>query len=375
MVENIYTLYCHTNKLNGKKYFGITFRRPEERWGNNGCNYKGQRFYNAIQKYGWDNFDHEIIKTNLSKSEAENAEIEYISKYNTTNNNCGYNIATGGMITDEFTIKSVDEYDLDGNFIQNWRSIIEASKYHNVDPSVIIDMCKGKTHRSRIINYIFRYKGEAFDKYDTSFIFGRAKTVYQFTIDGNFVKEYPSASEAEYAINKKNSCNIVRAACNNTLAYGYVWSYNKNFNFDIEKYGCMVCVDKYDISGNYIESFNSIIEGARSVGKSYEGVTNIKSVCNGETITAYGYVWRYKGDRFDKFSLERKSTEKAVNKYTKNDVFIETYRSAKFAGSVVGIKSYGNITNCCRGRQHTAHGYKWFYADDPNQPDKTKIIR
>ena len=136
----------------------------------------------------------------------------------------------------------------------------------------------------------------------------------------------------------------------------------------------MVSVDKYDTDGNYIKSYNSLIDGARSAGRSYEGVTNIKSVCDGQTITAYGYVWRYKGHPFDEFSLEKKTNAIAVNQYTTNNTFVNTHPSAKQAGISLNSTSYGGITNCCKGRSQTAYGYKWFYADDPNQPDKTKIV-
>lgn len=42
------------------------------RWRNNGINYKACiLFYRAIQKYGWDNFEHIILNDNLSKTEAQ----------------------------------------------------------------------------------------------------------------------------------------------------------------------------------------------------------------------------------------------------------------------------------------------------------------
>lgn len=60
----MYSIYIHLNKINDKKYIGITCKKPEIRWAN-GLGYKKQPFWNAITKYGWDNFEHIIIKDNL----------------------------------------------------------------------------------------------------------------------------------------------------------------------------------------------------------------------------------------------------------------------------------------------------------------------
>ena len=93
----MYTVYKHTNKINGKVYIGITSQKPQLRWGHNGINYKSSpHFYSAIQKYGWDNFTHDILFTGLIKEEACKKEIELIEKYNSTNREYGYNCASGG---------------------------------------------------------------------------------------------------------------------------------------------------------------------------------------------------------------------------------------------------------------------------------------
>ena len=93
----MYIVYQHKNKINGKIYIGITSQEPELRWGVNGSNYKSSpHFYSAIQKYGWDNFEHNILFKNLSKEEACLKEQELIKYYNSMNREHGYNSTSGG---------------------------------------------------------------------------------------------------------------------------------------------------------------------------------------------------------------------------------------------------------------------------------------
>lgn len=95
-MNNNYIVYMHTSPSN-KRYIGITGRTPNKRWRKNGEGYKDHiYFWRAIQKYGWDNFKHEILYTNLTKKEAEEKEIELIAYYKSNDSDCGYNLSTGG---------------------------------------------------------------------------------------------------------------------------------------------------------------------------------------------------------------------------------------------------------------------------------------
>lgn len=96
--NDTYCVYIHTNKIDGKKYVGQTVygNNPNKRW-KNGKGYKGSTyFYNAIKKYGWDNFEHEIVASNLTKKEADTFERLLIDKLDLTNMENGYNLETGG---------------------------------------------------------------------------------------------------------------------------------------------------------------------------------------------------------------------------------------------------------------------------------------
>ena len=75
-MEKKYCVYKHTNKINGKIYIGITGDVPENRWAN-GLRYQANaHFTNAINKYGWDGFEHDILYTDLSLQEASKIEVE-----------------------------------------------------------------------------------------------------------------------------------------------------------------------------------------------------------------------------------------------------------------------------------------------------------
>jgi hypothetical protein len=90
-----YYVYIHIFP-NDKVYIGITQQKPLKRW-NGGYGYKNQKIiYNAILKYGWNNIKHKILYENLTKEEAEQKEIELITKHNSTNRKYGYNISNGG---------------------------------------------------------------------------------------------------------------------------------------------------------------------------------------------------------------------------------------------------------------------------------------
>lgn len=94
-MSNNYKVYCLTNKINGKKYIGITRQEIEKRWKNGRGYKKTTRIAMAIKKYGWDNFDKKILYNDLDNKKASDMEVFYINKYNTTEN--GYNVQSGGF--------------------------------------------------------------------------------------------------------------------------------------------------------------------------------------------------------------------------------------------------------------------------------------
>lgn len=94
----MFYIYLLENKINHKKYVGQTNKdEPAKRW-KNGNGYKGQDvIWDAIQKYGWNNFSHTILEKVSTQKEANEKEKYYISFYNCLAcNHNGYNVAEGG---------------------------------------------------------------------------------------------------------------------------------------------------------------------------------------------------------------------------------------------------------------------------------------
>lgn len=179
--EKRFVVYLHINKTNQKKYVGITCRRPEVRWGKNGYNYHSTpHFYSAILKYGWDNFEHIIIKDNLPEECAKTLEKILIKLWDTTNRLKGYNISKGGdgntgvhpkpsvntkrkmsdshkgMFLNGYCSKSVNQYAKDGTFIKEWPSMMEIERVLGFRNQNISRCCKGK--RKTAYKFIWKYK-------------------------------------------------------------------------------------------------------------------------------------------------------------------------------------------------------------------------
>lgn len=92
------TVYVYTNNITQEKYVGQTRANIKSRAGKNGNGYKqSTKFWNAIQKYGWNNFSIEIIDRKLEQMDADKLEQYLIEQYDSINN--GYNTQTGGILS------------------------------------------------------------------------------------------------------------------------------------------------------------------------------------------------------------------------------------------------------------------------------------
>lgn len=243
--DKIWCVYMHTNKINNKVYVGQTCSRPERRWGKDGSGYKEcPLFWRAIQKYGWDNFEHIIFDSNLTKMEANKIEILLIALYNTTDPNKGYNLTLGGEGTRpteevrqkmrDVTLKRLEKNE------HPWKnrhhseeskkkmSNSKKGKYTGKDnPNYGNHKMAGKNNPMYGNN---RFSGENNPNY------GKGNIVVQLTLDDQYILEYSNAKEAERqtGIRATNiyACCLNKPHCK--TAGGFKWKYKKDMNINFE---------------------------------------------------------------------------------------------------------------------------------------------
>lgn len=96
--EKKWVVYLHENPFNNKKYIGITSQSPPQKRWNSGSKYHyNLPFYRDILKYGWKNFNHIILETDISFDKINEIEQYYIELYDTLNPEKGYNRIKGGL--------------------------------------------------------------------------------------------------------------------------------------------------------------------------------------------------------------------------------------------------------------------------------------
>lgn len=121
-------------------------------------------------------------------------------------------------------------------------------------------------------------------------------------------------------------------------------------------------VSRYDLQGNYVDSFVSSAEAHRQTGIS---CSHIVSACNGKRNQAGGYQWRQTESKENIAPMVNKVHEskntKAINCYDDKHNFIKSYKSLTEASRDLGLR-ISDISAVLTGRQHISHGYYWSYA-------------
>lgn len=222
-------IYCFTNQINNKKYVGQSIdldRRLKEHWKHQGIVHNSAIDL-ALEKYGHDIFTTEILEF-CPVEQLNDRETYWIQQFNTTAPN-GYNLTKGGDYTFVLSnYKQVSCYDIEGNKIKTFDSIISACKEYGLIDSVISFCCQQKPGYRSSGGMIWRYGAEEtiqIDKIKTGSMAKKRVYCYDKT-NKRLIKEYDSAKQAALDLAIDDGEYNIRAACRGKhyYVYGYIWS-------------------------------------------------------------------------------------------------------------------------------------------------------
>lgn len=391
-MSNTYSVYKHTNKTNGKVYIGITVNEPEVRWGKNGKNYEKQLFGKAIRKYGWENFEHEILFENLSHKEANEKEIELIKSYKATDRDFGYNVALGGTDVNSLaSSKTVYQYSLSGAFIQQYTSLVKAGEENDTPYSKIGACCrKGINHTSMGFRWSYEYLGEqiAWELMRNPNFY---QEVYCYDLTGNFLQRYETATQAmnDTGIDSGAICGCYNGKTSNTKGLRWFKEYQgekiEPLEYEINSLGQITIAHKlrnikikpvyqYSDEGYFLAKFDSARKAAQ--------ILNVKNLDNACIMSerygykTYGYYWSYHyyKDGFVPIKREHKIPKNSlkyyntpVYQYDKSGVYVAEFSSVDVAAQYIGVKKH-SIIQCCKNNRK-CRGFYWSFLKEDYKKD------
>lgn len=280
--------------------------------------------------------DSKIIEGNLSEKEAFDLEKEMIKYYKELGHPL-INISEGGHMppshlgkkrterTKEKMRKSIKKYHIDNPDIaknqskkmkeflktdegKNFqRKSIESRRTENFrkKQSVICREANNKPEyiakQSKIVKEM--WESEEYRESHSGENNHRAQAVKQYDLNGNFIAEYVTMTEASKntGVSVSKISSVARGV--RKTAGGYTWEYvndkklkmkKTSFIYDVEKDKNAIPIIQYKKDGTFVSEYLSIADATRK--NNYKNRTNIISNLKGKTKSAYGYVWKYKQD-------------------------------------------------------------------------------
>lgn len=398
MVENknIYSVYVHTNKIDGRKYVGITRKKPHERWHKDGSGYYyNTPFWEDIQRLGWnEGFDHEVVATGLTSYEAAKMEIELIKKYDSFKN--GYNRSLGGEGTSGYKVGTPIRERMSPEVYAEWstknaermkrlgvertrrvvsltenivyESAVEASDRTNIPAARIRDMCN-RNKRTRFYDsqgyyYRFCWYDEDFDMTQDEFTIANYPNAI---ICLETQQIFAGSKEAGRVMNIPS--NQVSQVCNGTWisAHGYKFIYYNEYVYgkrdtriskNVEKNRHeVICVETKQV-------YYNCAEASKELGFSQEMISraarNFSFTCKGYH---FAYYKDYKSNPGEYILPD--VIETAVMQFDKFGKFIAEYTDYKIAAHRLNAGAK-NINACCNGNSGrlVCENSLWIYKRD-----------
>lgn len=392
-------VYKYTNRVNGKVYIGQTINEKGRKRTHiqNARNGHTNQFYKAVRKYGWENFNYEVVSkkqyTNHEdlRFDLDMLEIYYISKFEGYTKGYNANIGGGsnvGFHHSEETRKHFTQT-LTGetnpffgrHHSEETKRLLRESKI-GTKLSDEVRAKLSKAHRGRKLSEEHKRKlsegKKGKPRYDLrgkplseehrrKFIEsskGRLhknqwRKVCQISLETDeIIKVWDTISIAARELQLKTP-NII-AVCKGLCSHcgGYKWRYVDNgdqYQY-VPKYNRKIV--QYKLDCQLVQEWDSAIKASKSLGIN---LASIRNCLRNKAHSAGGFIWRYAEDAPP--TVKVKKQEKRIYQLLLDNEAIREYPSIAEAAIDNDLKSSG-IINCLKGRLRTCGGYKWKYAEN-----------
>lgn len=192
-------------------------------------------------------------------------------------------------------VRPIVQIDKNGNMVSEYNCISDAARLFNVSINSIIACCKQKTQSCK--GFMWRYK-EDYNPNEVMVYNGKdiLTSVVQLDLNGNFIAEYATATEASERTNIRRR-DISACCCGDQKsASGFIWikkiNYNPNQKY-IYRHNKKSAVVQLTLLNEYIQTYESSRSAEKQTGAYH---SEILLCCKGKQKTAGGFRWMYKED-------------------------------------------------------------------------------
>ena len=307
-------------------------------------------FHYAVKKYGVANFKRDILfifpGTPKGQEDAFNKESELVTQDFVSSENT-YNVCLGGKGRPRPT-QLVYQFDFNGSLVSNFQSILEASKSMEVAYSSIQNAIQYKTTSC---NSLWAFESQIdISQYKIT----KPNYYYIYDSDGNFIKEFQSNKECVNFLNS-NTANLSKAVKSQIKINGYFISTEKFDKLSILVTKLSGKLNRYDLNGNYIDSFNTVKEAKQKLGLklgSLSSAIKTRKQCN-------GFYWTrtdYPEPEIQVPDKNIKNTKKPVLMFDTKGNLVKEFKSRSEAE-----KEYKGCGSVLLGKCKQSHGYVFKY--------------
>lgn len=302
----------------------------------------------AVKKYGTSNFRRTVLYTFDTVQEAFEKEIELVNQ-EFINRKDTYNAKIGGIGGSSYSVK-IKQFSLDGTFLKEWNSIQEAADFYGISSTSIN---RAVSYKGSSINYFWSkddtikteefthatgqvvYKYNKYGKFEDMFnsyqeaateigvgpssikravdsgycvkecnysrelwetfekrpkVTLKNKTLYVYTLKGEFVTELKTIPEMLEYFNIKTTHSIISVLRSGLQYKTYQLSLEKHDSLPeiIDRRSIKKPIIQYDLVGNLIKEYNTTSEAVKIYG------TGVTAVLKGQQQQCKGFIFRYK---------------------------------------------------------------------------------